>query len=74
MRALADFLRIDFIPTLITPTFNGLPIKANSSFRVERSGVLDAPLRRHEGLPGEALETIDRLTDGLYDRVLALTG
>jgi Sulfotransferase family len=74
MRALARFLGIDFTPRLITPTFNGLPIKANSSFRVERGGVLDAPLRRHEGLPADALETIDRLTDGLYDRVLELTG
>ncbi|MFL5821468.1 MAG: sulfotransferase [Solirubrobacteraceae bacterium] len=74
MRSLAEFLGIDFTDTLITPTFNGLPIKANSSFRVERGGVLDAPLRRHEGLPAEALETIERLTDGLYDRVLALTG
>lgn len=74
MGRLAEFLGIEFTPALTTPTFNGLPIKANSSFRVERGGVLDAPLKRAEGLPAHALETIERLTDGVYDRVLALTG
>lgn len=74
MRALASFLGIEFDSTLVTPTFNGLPIKANSSFRVEQSGVLDAPLKRAEGLPAHAVETIDRLTGGVYERVLPLTG
>ena len=74
MGALAGFLGIDVTPELTTPTFNGMPIKANSSFRVERGGVLDAPLKRAEGLPAHALATIERLTAGLYDRVLALTG
>ncbi|MFN2638466.1 MAG: Obg family GTPase CgtA, partial [Gemmatimonadaceae bacterium] len=33
MERIASFLGIDFDPTLLEPTFNGLPIKANSSFR-----------------------------------------
>jgi hypothetical protein len=33
---------------LLTPTFNGCPIKANSSFAVEDKGVMKAPLQRHE--------------------------
>jgi hypothetical protein len=74
MRALAGFLDIPFTASLVTPTFNGLPIKANSSFKVDRVGVLDAPLKRAEGLPSHALKTIARLTDGIHDRVLALTG
>lgn len=74
MRALAGFLDIAFTESLVTPTFNGLPIKANSSFKVDRGGVLDAPLKRAEGLPAHALQTIERLTDGLHERVLALTG
>ena len=74
MRGLADFLGIEFDSALVTPTFNGLPIKANSSFRVEQGGVLDAPLKRAEGLPAHAVETIDRLTGGVYERVLPLTG
>jgi hypothetical protein len=74
MRTLADFLGIDFTDTLTTPTFNGLPTKANSSFRVERRGVLDAPLKRGENLPAHAGEAIERLTHGVYDRVLAVTG
>lgn len=73
MRALAAFLGIDFTDSLVTPTFNGLPIKANSSFKVDRGGVLDAPLKRAEGLPSHALKTIERLTGDIHERVLALT-
>ena len=56
----------------MTPTFNGLPIKANSSFRVEQGGVLDAPLKRGEDLPANVLEAIDRITSRVYDEVLPL--
>jgi hypothetical protein len=73
MRALAAFMELDFTSSLMTPTFNGLPIKANSSFPVDRGGVLDAPLKRAEGLASHAVTTIERLTDGVYERVLALT-
>lgn len=74
MRRLAEFLGIDFNDTLMTPTFNGLPTRANSSFRVERRGVLDAPLKRGEDLPAHAVEVVERLSDGVYDQVLAIAG
>jgi hypothetical protein len=73
MERIASFLGIDFEPTLLEPTFNGLPIKANSSFRTDRHGVLDAPLKRQEGLGRGDLETIERLAADTYQRVLPLT-
>jgi hypothetical protein len=47
MRKLASWLDIPFHPSLLVPTFNGLPIKANSSFQVGGYGVLTDPLSRH---------------------------
>jgi hypothetical protein len=72
MRGVAEFLGIDFLSTLLTPTFNGLPIRANSSFRTERHGVLDAPLRRREAVPEPVLEKIDGVAGRIYEQALAL--
>jgi hypothetical protein len=43
MRRLAATLGIDFDSTQLEPTFNGLPIRADSSFPVADYGVIDAP-------------------------------
>ena len=74
MRSLAEWMGIDWHPALGVPTFNGMPIKANSSFRTDRHGVLDAPLKRREGLTPHAEQTIERIAQDAYDRVLELTG
>lgn len=73
MRRVAGFLDIEFSPTLLEPTFNGLPIKANSSFKTERHGVLDAPLKRRESLSREMVTTIDRLAGDAHEQVLPHT-
>jgi hypothetical protein len=44
MHSLANWLGIRFDPILLQPTFNTMPIKANSSFAVADQGVLGAPL------------------------------
>ncbi len=46
MRRLADWLEIDFAPTLLEPTFNGQPIAANSSFGDVAASVSAKPLER----------------------------
>ncbi len=74
MRALAAWMGIDWHPVLGIPTFNGLAIKANSSFRIDRHGVTDAPLKRREGLTPHAEQTIQRIVQDAYQRVLELTG
>jgi hypothetical protein len=73
MRALADYLGIDWHPLLAVPTFNGLSIKANSSFPIDRHGVTDAPLKRREGLTARVEETIERIAGDAYERVRELT-
>jgi hypothetical protein len=73
MRALADVLGLEFEPSLLAPTFNGLPIKANSSYEVAGHGVLKEPLGRfrRELAPGE-LESIEARTTDVYGAALAL--
>jgi hypothetical protein len=46
MRQVADLLEIDFLPSLTMPTFNGIPVKADSSFSVEKTGILPEVLDR----------------------------
>lgn len=46
MRSLCHVLGINYDPILITPTFNGKPMRANSSFSVEAAGVISDPLNR----------------------------
>ena len=70
VRALAGFLGIEFGDELLTPTFNGQPTKANSSFPVDHSGVIGAPLERRNQLPAEDAAEIDRALGELYERAL----
>ena len=74
MRALAGWLGIRYEATLTEPTFNRIPTKANSSFRVNRPGVLSEPLGNWRGvLSDEDARTIDAQTRDLYESVRALT-
>jgi hypothetical protein len=69
MRALADYLGIDYAPMLTEPTFNGMPIKADSSFEVSGHGISTAPLERfRERLDREELDYLERYALPLYER------
>jgi hypothetical protein len=73
MQALADWLGIEFDPILTEPTFNRYPIKANSSFVVERHGVLREPLESWRSvLTDDQSSEIDAQTRDLYARVCEL--
>jgi hypothetical protein len=61
MRAVADWLGIDYEDSLVSPTFNDLPIRANSSFRLKRSGVLKKVVGRGKRLPKADRDLIDRV-------------
>jgi Sulfotransferase family len=50
MRRLAQYLDIEFSPGLLDPTFNGMPIQADSSYKVDTYGVIRDPLERHSAL------------------------
>jgi hypothetical protein len=74
MRRLADYLGIDFHASLLTPTFNGRPIKADSSFVVPDYGVLQAPLHRAQSeLTAAEVDYIDQQAADLYAQSLAAT-
>ena len=70
MRYLAEFLDIEFRDILLLPTFNKLPIKAHTSFKVEKYGILNSTLSRYKTLTGPELDTIDKMTGEIYARVL----
>ena len=70
MRSLAEFLDIEFDPSLLIPTFNRCPIKANTSFKSGRHGIMKSTLTRHKTLSEEDVETINTLTGKEYEMVL----
>jgi hypothetical protein len=73
MRSLAEFLDIEFDRSLLIPTFNRFPIKANTSFESERHGIMKSTLARHKTLSKEDVKTIDTLTSNEYEMVLTQT-
>ncbi len=74
MRRVATFVGIDFHPCLLTPTFNGLPIKADSSYKVSSYGVITDPVLRHKQiLTAAECQRIDALTADLYGQALTMT-
>jgi hypothetical protein len=73
MRTLAGFLEIDFDPVLTTPTFNGYPVGANSSYEVRSTGVVTDPVERHkEILSEEQRKRILGECEELHEAALAL--
>ena len=70
MRYLSDFLNIQFNDILLTPTFNKIPIKPNTSFKLEDPGIIDSVLNRHKTLRQEELKVIEEITEKLYEKVL----
>jgi hypothetical protein len=72
MRDLADWLGIRYDAKLLQPTFNGLPIRANSSFPVEGAGVRPEVLDhwRVELTPSET-HVIEARTAELHERAVA---
>jgi hypothetical protein len=70
MRALAAWLGIRFDSILTEPTFNRFPIKANSSYPVDRHGVRREALENWRSvLTDEQAEIIDTCARDLYERV-----
>jgi hypothetical protein len=70
MRYLADFLKIRFDDTLLMPTFNKIPIKPNTSFKLEKPGIMFSALERYKTLSREELNIIEAMTGEAYMQVL----
>ena len=69
MRHLAGFLDLEFDPILLNPTFNKIPIGANTSFQLEKSTIMDSTLNRHKTLTPDELEIIRSNTNKTYKLV-----
>ncbi len=69
MRALADFLDIPFEDILLHPTFQGMSIKADSSFKVDQYGVNREPVHRATQLDQDAAAFIDSQAAALFEEV-----
>jgi hypothetical protein len=74
MRRVAAFLDVEFRPSLVEPTFNGLPIEANSSFVGAAEGISTDPAER--GANGALAEAdaaaIQEQAGDAYARLLKL--
>lgn len=70
MRAVASWLGVDWHDALLEPTFNRLPVVANSSFAVPAGGVRSEPLARwREELDAETRAAIEETALPLYESV-----
>ena len=73
MSRLAELLGIEMSPVLLAPTFNGRPIRANSSDPVAGYGVLAERVDAYRDLLDPAVVArIDELAGGLYEDIRAL--
>jgi Sulfotransferase family len=72
MSAVADRLGIAFSPALLEPTFNGRPIRANSSHAVGRHGVLaDRVDSYRSALDSGTIARVEELVGDAYERAVA---
>ncbi len=70
MAALAGFLGIECTPALFVPTWNGVPMKANSSFPVEQAGIIAGPATRGAELSAEDAAVVEEELGPLHRRAL----
>jgi hypothetical protein len=68
MRRVAGRIGISMSRVLLSPTFNGCPIRANSSDAVERYGILSERVSAHRAaLDDTTLARVEELAGNLYD-------
>jgi hypothetical protein len=72
MRKLSDWIGLTWDDILTEPTFQRMPIKANTAFSTTQYGVIDAPLKRDKDVSEADAKYIDEQAADLYRQVLAL--
>ena len=65
-----DFKEKNFENILLTPTFNKTPIKPNTSFKLEKPGIMTSAVERYKTLSNKQLDIIKEKTGDLYNQVL----
>jgi hypothetical protein len=72
LRRIALWLDIEFVPELLEPTFNGRPIRANSSFADVSTAVSTQPVdRARRGLDADDVDYIDERAGPLFEQLFA---
>jgi len=71
MRHLTGWLGILFDEVLLSPTFQGRPIKADSSFKIEEYGIIKDTLKRNSKLDEADRNYIEDNYLDLYEEVIA---
>lgn len=71
MRYLADFLTIRFDDILLTPTYNKIPTKPNTSFKLEDPGIMTSALERYKTLSREELDIIEDMTGDTFSQAMS---
>jgi hypothetical protein len=66
-----DKINHRFDDILLTPTFNKIPIKPITSFKLENPGIMISALERYKTLAREELYIIEELTGDAYTQVLS---
>lgn len=73
MRSVAEWLGITWSQTLLTPTFNRLPVRPNSSYDLAPPRIHDEPVQRwRDALDSETVATIEQRTLDLHTEVSTL--
>jgi hypothetical protein len=71
--AIAERIGITMSPDLLLPTFNGRPIRANSTAAVDGHGILPGRVSAYRDvLDGETIARIEESAGDLYERAAAL--
>ena len=66
MRRICRFLDVAFDPVMLTPTFQHMPIKANTSFENQSYGVLPDAANRRGEVPADEVAAIEAETSEVY--------
>ena len=73
MREVAARVGISMLPVLLEPTFNGRPIRANSSDAVQRFGILPERVSAYrDSLDADTVARIEKLAGDLYEQSASL--
>jgi sulfotransferase family protein len=73
MRRLAERVGISMSPRLLEPTFNGCPIRANSSVAVGRHGILtERAAAYRKALDADTIAKVEQAAGDLYERAHTL--
>jgi hypothetical protein len=70
MKMVSDFIGIDFTETLLMPSFNGMRIKANTSFQAKSFGINKEPSDRRSYLDSKEIEAISDNYSKLYNEAV----